>query len=81
MHDLQGLLHAAEVDMTIFFRRLADVQIEAPSDVVAINWSRSAPRSTARRSVATTSRRSGPGSSDTRIGCAWTDRTMSAACA
>ena len=31
MHDLQRLLHAAEVDMTIFFRRLADVQIEAPS--------------------------------------------------
>ena len=34
MHDLQRLLHAAEVDMTIFFRRLADVQIEAPSDMV-----------------------------------------------
>jgi uncharacterized protein YdiU (UPF0061 family) len=31
MHDLQGLLYAAEVDMTIFFRRLADVDIEAPS--------------------------------------------------
>ena len=33
MHDLQGLLHAAEVDMTIFFRRLADVRVEAPSDM------------------------------------------------
>jgi uncharacterized protein YdiU (UPF0061 family) len=35
MHDLQGLLYAAEVDMTIFFRRLADVEIDAPSDRVA----------------------------------------------
>ena len=31
MHDLQGLLHAAEVDMTIFFRRLAALDLEAPS--------------------------------------------------
>jgi uncharacterized protein YdiU (UPF0061 family) len=36
MHDLQGLLYSAEVDMTIFFRRLADVDLEAPSlDTVA----------------------------------------------
>ena len=31
MHDLQGLLHAAEVDMTIAFRRLADLEVDAPS--------------------------------------------------
>ena len=31
MHDLQGLLHAAEVDMTIAFRRLADLDVDAPS--------------------------------------------------
>jgi uncharacterized protein YdiU (UPF0061 family) len=31
LHDLQGLLHAAEVDMTIFFRRLAALDLEAPS--------------------------------------------------
>jgi uncharacterized protein YdiU (UPF0061 family) len=31
LHDLQGLLYAAEADMTIFFRRLADVDIETPS--------------------------------------------------
>jgi uncharacterized protein YdiU (UPF0061 family) len=31
MRDLQELLHRAEVDMTIFFRRLADVDIDAPS--------------------------------------------------
>jgi serine/tyrosine/threonine adenylyltransferase len=31
MHDLQKLLYAAEVDMTIFFRRLAALDIDAPS--------------------------------------------------
>ena len=31
MNDLHGLLAAAEVDMTIFFRDLADVSTEAPS--------------------------------------------------
>jgi serine/tyrosine/threonine adenylyltransferase len=31
MGDLQDLFVAAEVDMTIFFRRLADVPIDAPS--------------------------------------------------
>ena len=31
MHDLQGLLYKAEVDMTIAFRRLADLEVEAPS--------------------------------------------------
>jgi len=31
MHGLQGLLQEAEVDMTIFFRRLADLDIAAPS--------------------------------------------------
>ena len=31
MHDFQGLLHAAEVDMTIAFRRLADLDVNAPS--------------------------------------------------
>jgi uncharacterized protein YdiU (UPF0061 family) len=31
MHDLQALLRAAEVDMTIFFRRLADVPLDTPS--------------------------------------------------
>ena len=31
MRDLQGLLHAAEVDMTIAFRRLADLDVDAPS--------------------------------------------------
>jgi uncharacterized protein YdiU (UPF0061 family) len=31
MRDLQELLHRAEVDMTIFFRRLADVDIAAPA--------------------------------------------------
>ncbi len=34
MHDLQGLLHAAEVDMTIFFRRLAEVPAGAASDTL-----------------------------------------------
>jgi serine/tyrosine/threonine adenylyltransferase len=31
MHDVQRLLYQAETDMTIFFRRLADVPLEAPS--------------------------------------------------
>ena len=31
MHDLQKLLYTAEVDMTIFFRRLATVDVDAPS--------------------------------------------------
>ena len=31
MRDLQQLLHQAEVDMTIFFRRLADIDPDAPS--------------------------------------------------
>jgi uncharacterized protein YdiU (UPF0061 family) len=31
MHDLQRLLHQAETDMTIFFRRLAAVRLDAPS--------------------------------------------------
>ena len=31
MHDLQGLLYTAEVDMTIFFRRLADLDLDTPS--------------------------------------------------
>jgi uncharacterized protein YdiU (UPF0061 family) len=31
MHDLQKLLYAAEVDMTIFFRRLAAIDVVAPS--------------------------------------------------
>jgi uncharacterized protein YdiU (UPF0061 family) len=31
MRDLQDLLHRAEVDMTIFFRRLADVDLGAPA--------------------------------------------------
>src|SRR6478672_11722537 len=31
MQELQGLLHSAEVDMTIFFRALADIVIQAPS--------------------------------------------------
>jgi uncharacterized protein YdiU (UPF0061 family) len=31
MHDLQQLLYQAETDMTIFFRRLADVRLDAPS--------------------------------------------------
>ncbi len=36
MRDLQDLLHRAEVDMTIFFRRLAGIDIAAPSlDAVA----------------------------------------------
>jgi uncharacterized protein YdiU (UPF0061 family) len=35
MHDLQGLLYAAEVDMTIFFRRLAEVPAGAASDTLA----------------------------------------------
>ena len=36
MRDLQRLLYSAEVDMTVFFRRLADVDLEAPSvDTVA----------------------------------------------
>jgi len=35
MHDLQRLLHAAEADMTIFFRRLAGVRVEGPPDIAA----------------------------------------------
>jgi uncharacterized protein YdiU (UPF0061 family) len=31
MHELQKLLYTAEVDMTIFFRRLAAVDLDAPS--------------------------------------------------
>ncbi len=31
MQALQGLLASAEVDMTIFFRRLADVSLDAPA--------------------------------------------------
>jgi hypothetical protein len=63
MHDLQRLLYSAEVDMTIFFRRLADVDLDTPSlDTVA-------PASTARRSAATTSPPFEPGSSVTASAC------------
>ena len=74
MHDLQGLLHAAEVDMTICL----------PRGWPTSTWMRprstsSATRSTTRRSGEPTSRRSGHGSSDTRIASASTDRRTSAA--
>ena len=74
MHDLQGLLHAAEVDMTICL----------PPRWPTSTWMRprstsSAPRSTTRRSGEPTSRPSGHGSSDTPIASASTDRRTSAA--